>query len=184
VVAWFVQHGRCEIDGDQIAESVGGLDGVGIAFAETRCMSEDLLDGDVGRLTCGRLEGGKLGDELFDGIAQVQLSLVLQHENGHRSEGFGHGGDPEKGVGLHGLFPGKIRQAYGIEREQLVFRNDHGDRSGNVVSVDELFYCCANGWVFRFGGRSECGREQQNSVDNSSLEQSSSLFRFRFAASS
>jgi hypothetical protein len=179
VVAWFVQHRRCEKDGDQIAESVGGLDGVGIAFAETGCMGEDLLDCDVGRLTCGRFEGGKLGDELFDGIAQVQLSLVLQHENGHRSEGFGHGGDPEKGVGPHGLFPGNIRQAYGIDRKQLVFRNDHGDRSGNVVSVDKLFYCCSNRRVSRFRCPSECGREHQNSVDNGSLEQSSSLFPSR-----
>ena len=128
---------------------MGALDGGGIAFAQTRSMGEDLLDGDVRRLTRGRLEGGKLGNELFDGIAYVQLSLVLQHENGHRSEGFGHGGDPEEGVGLHGLFLRNVRQANGIDREQLVFRSDHGDRSGNILCVDELFNCRANRRVSR-----------------------------------
>jgi len=44
--------------------------------------------------------------------------------------GFGHGGDPEKAVGLHAFFLRNIGQADGIYRERLVLRSDHGDRSG------------------------------------------------------
>ena len=55
MVARFIQHGRCKIDGDQIGQGMGTLDGGRIAFAQTRSMGEDLFDGDVRRLTGGCL---------------------------------------------------------------------------------------------------------------------------------
>src|ERR1700730_16350690 len=124
---------------------MGTFDGAATAFAQTRSMGEDLLDGDVRRAARGRLQGGKLGNELFDWIAYLQLPLMLQHEGGNRREGFGHGVNPEKTVEFHGLFLRNIGQADGIYREQLVLRSDHRDRSGNILCVNKLFDGRANG---------------------------------------
>ena len=57
--------------------------------------------------------------------------------------------------------------------EQLVFRSDHRDRSGNILCVDKLFYRRANGRVPGFGGKSErrqeCAGEEYRCKDESWL---------------
>ena len=71
--------------------------------------------------------------------------------------------------GFMGGFLRDIGEANGIEREEFVLGNDHGDRSRNVLCVDKLLDRRANSLVSRFGRESERRQEQQKSADNTSV---------------
>jgi hypothetical protein len=64
-----------------------------------------------------------------------------------------------------------IRQANGIDREQLVLRSNHRHRSGDIPRIDKRLDRRANSRVAGLRRKSERRPEQEKSVDNTLLEQ-------------
>jgi hypothetical protein len=122
-------------------------------------MAEDFLDGDrvIGGMGCfvgadpiDFLLALEFREVLFDGIVEADLAFVDEHHEGGCGYRFGHGGDPEEIVGLHGRLVGEAGIAEGFGVEDLVFVGDEDDESAGFFLVDVGL---ENG-----GERTGCGR--------------------------
>jgi len=82
VIAWFIQHGRRKIDGDQIGHIMGALDVGGIAFARTRREGIGpaimVKAASATTLAPPAAECCKLGEQIYSRSAEISWDFALK----------------------------------------------------------------------------------------------------------
>jgi hypothetical protein len=138
--AGLVLHRRGEPERDEIGERPGAQRGRALSLAESGRVRENLGDREIGWLARGGFQIGKFGQILGDRIGDLELAVVLQHENRRASDWLGHRGDPEQGVGRHRPFRSDVGKTAGFEVKELFPRDDDSDGAGDFIFCDHLLH--------------------------------------------
>lgn len=87
----------------------------------------------------------ELGQVFGYWIVNAQLALILQHHDGERGDGLGHGGDPEETVFLHRCPGFQILKSDSLVTEQPAIFPDERDRTRELSVLDEGLLARRNG---------------------------------------
>ena len=97
----------------------------------------------------------ELGDVFRDGIVHRELAFILQNHHGGRGDGFGHGGDGEQRIGLHGFFIRDVGLTDRAQVHDLAVFGDQSHHAGGPAFFHVLFHPAVDGVGFviaRVGG--------------------------------
>jgi len=81
---------------------------------------------------------------LGDRIGDVELAVVLKHQDRHGSDRLGHRGDPEQGIRLHRLSRRNVGPSARLQVQDLVLGDDDGDSARDFASVHRSLNCLAD----------------------------------------
>ena len=79
----------------------------------------------------------ELGEVFFYRIVHIDLAFIDEDHEACGGDGLRLRGDPEDGVGAHGLLRGDVHGAHGFDIEDLVGICDENDGTGERVAFDE-----------------------------------------------
>jgi hypothetical protein len=113
-------------------------------------MCHDLRNRQVRRLARRRFQVCEIRNIFRDRVRNVQLALILQHQERDTRHRFCHRSDPKQSIRRHRPFLFKVRKPRRIQPHDLVFRNHNGYCARDLLFGDHLLHRPANRFVVEF----------------------------------
>ncbi len=123
-------------------------------------MGEELVEGD------GLLVGGRVGEELADGVSSLELALHFELEDGGGSELLGDGADGDDAVRGHGRAVLAVGETVAFVEQDLVTLGDEG-HAGEAEAREAREVIVELGVLGEGGGGKQCDCKKAHVVDSS-----------------
>ena len=117
------------------------------AIGEPRTVGEEIVEGDLARRRHGLIERTlgilqhtgilELRRPFRDGIVELELALLHQHQGGERRHWLGHRGDAEERVALHGQLLLDVALAERVDLRDFAMAVEKRDEAGKIARIHD-----------------------------------------------